>query len=280
MKNKNAMKRTIIISLFVFSAGLLLTGCERIYGRIDPFRDSETLVYHYTDIPWTMETKASSESTGFREDYSSCFATGPEWMYVDHVIGFALWDDGTEGFAWNAERQAALHKKHGDVKKSPIGALFCYYAGTWNNFYKDIDTLSVVCLEDFDADHPAGSSLLDIIHFGTNSPWRVLNNNYQVDFSDNSLWYNIKNNPYSSFDDEFYDEMIQLGTLADRQIFNTFKRGTELTKDDLMILGDCNIYFDKQPVPFGPRTIRVEFIAEDGTSYPYEVVLTFDRIAK
>lgn len=261
--------KTKLKYLVISLTALLLMSCVDIFTR------SETLVFRYTSTPWVATTKALSVSDNadirgyYRYYHARENKEKKDWMYVDHVICMIL--------PWKCdildeEEHKTLSKKHGD-KGTPFGALFTQIGeiGLDHTFYKDLDYFQVTCTEDFDPQHPAGSSLLDIIHFANNSVSRVLKNDFQVWFDDQSLWL-------------FYQDFLEYLTLPPHdvpkeQLFNNYKYGTEVLKEDLSMLSDFYLYFEKFPEPAGPRTIQIRLTAEDGIVYEYETVLTFEKVA-
>ena len=250
---------------------LLLSGC------VDLFDETETLVYGYTDQPWAIRTKATTEKANdWDMKFMSVAISGDEWKDIDHLIYMDLASHGRNGVIYSAQSNVDAFKqfceKHGDTKKSPIGSFrqitqsdACIY-----HFFKDFTTLEVTSDQDFDAAHPAGSSLLDIIHYATDSPYRVLRNNYQTVFSDNALTVEVTDDKYLS---EFYGE----GPFY-RQLFNIFKQASDLQPGDLSILGNIYLSFNKLPDSIGPRNIKIKMTADDGTVYDFETVLTFAKI--
>ena len=266
------MKKIIISPLFFCVISLFAT-----ISCADIFDHSETLVYGYTDMPWSLRTKATEPAGSMDMYYMSVAITGnSEWRDVDHLIYMDLASKGRFGTVYtaleNAETFTLLCQKHGDTQISPVGS---FRQITWSDaciyhFFKDFTTLEVTSDQDFDAAHPAGSSLLDIIHYATDSPYRVLRNNYQTVFSDNALTVEVTDDKYLS---EFYGE----GPFY-RQLFNTFKQASDLQPGDLSILGNIYLSFDKLPDIIGPRNIKIKMTADDGTVCDFETVLTFAKV--
>lgn len=263
--------KTLLKLLFIFLA-VVVSGC------VDIFDQTDTLVFGYTDMPWSLRTKATTESGGTLDlNYMSVAIMGSrEWEDVDHIILLDL-SNGAQGTVFspttNSEIFSSLCHKHGDTAQSPVG---CFRQITMSDpsifhFYQDFTAIEVTSEEDFNSDHPAGSSLLDIIHYATDTPFRVLKNNYQTEFKDNSLIVCVSDdNKYLS---EFYGDAPIY-----RQLFNTFKKGTDVTPEDLTILGNIYISFDKTPDIISPKHIKIQMTAENGEVYNFETVLTFERI--
>lgn len=263
-----------LLRLSLAFAVMIVSGC------VDIFDKTETLVYCYTDMPWSLRTKATTEPVGSMDLYymSDHIMGSNEWEDVDHIILFDLASKGGSGtlFSASANKEvfSSLCKKHGDTKKSPVG---CFRQITKSDpslvhFYKDFTSIEVTSEEDFDSDHPAGSSLLDLIHYATDTPFRVLKNNYQIEFKDNSLIYRVTDNKYLS---EYYGDAPVYC-----QLFNTFKKGTDVNPEDLTILGNFYISFDKLPDVIAPKHIMIKMTADDGEVYDFETILTFEEVNK
>ena len=249
-----------------------------ISGCVDIFDDVETLVYGYTDMTWRLRTKATERIGTLDLLYASNKIMGNnEWEDVDHIIFFDMASVGCSGTLFsstsNEEVFYSLCNKHGDTEKSPVGCFrqISKSERTFYYFYKDFSALEVTSEEDFDSDHPAGSSLLDIIHYATDTPFRVLRNNYQTKFEDNSL--TILAPLDSMYLAEYYG-----GVPVYWQYFNTFKKGTDVKPEDMTILGDFYISFDKLPDVIAPKHIRIRMTADDGDVFNFETILTFDKV--
>lgn len=262
----------IILRLSLVFAAMVVSGC------VDLFDKTDTLVYGYTDMPWSLRTKGTTEPEGDRDlHYMSVAITGnKEWEDVDHIVLFDLASHGGRGTLFSATENkevfSSLCHKHGDTVQSPVGCFrkFSKSDPSIYHFYKDFTAIEVTSEEDFDSNHPAGSSLLDIIHYATDTPFRVLKNNYQTDFKDNSLIVRVTDDKYLS---EFFGD-----NPVYRQLFNTFKKGTDVKPEDLTILGNIYISFDKLPDVIAPKHITIQMTADDGEVYDFETVLTFEKV--
>lgn len=256
---------------------LLCLSLTAISGCVDLFDNTDTLVYGYTDKQWSLRTKATEIAGSLDMYYYSVAITGSEeWRDVDHLIFMDLMSRGSMGTVYtaasNSEAFSRLCEKHGDTAKSPVGCFsqFSKSDRSIYHFYQDFTAIEVTCEEDFDSNHPAGSSLLDIIHYATDSPYRVLKNNYQIEFKDNSLIVRVTDDKFLS---EFFgDEPVY------RQLFNTFKQGTDVKPEDLAILGNIFISFDKYPDVIEPKHIRIQMTADTGEVYSFDTVLTFAKV--
>lgn len=262
------MKRILLLIALLLYATIAVSSCADLF---------DNAVYGYTDESWILRTKATESAGSLDMYYYSVAITGnKEWKDIDHLILMDLASRGQNGTVYtatnNADMFSALSQKHGDTEKSPIGSFrqITKSDASIYHFYRDFTALEVTCEEDFDSNHPAGSSLLDIIHYATDTPFRVLKNNYQTEFKDDSLIVRVTDDKYLS---EFFgDNPVYL------QLFNTFKKGTDVKPEDLTILGNIYISFDKFPDTIAPKHITIQMTADDGEVYDFETVLTFEKV--
>lgn len=279
------MKKSLF-SLICLS--FLVSGCILWWGNSYPYENSRHVVRYYTIAPWEPVTKGMFHP--LEDSYwsyahlteVSYFAGGDEWIPIDHVIEMHIqsrMDNGGSLLAESlfitsdnkSEAYEELCRKHGDTKRSPIGAPYRDYA----YYYKDMEDFTVTSTEDFDPQHPAGSSLLDILHFAVNSPYRILKNKYEMLFDEDVLLYDPEQCRYRP--SIIWSDYKGISRYAG-QVFNTYKRGDQVGKDDLTVLGNFFIIFDKLPDPVGPRTIQIRLTDESGVGCDYEVQLTFEKV--
>lgn len=232
----------------------ILTGCDEQYHH---------LVHSYSDAPWSVITKQSAFQNG-DEDMASYHLLS-EMMSgignVDQLIQLTIDSRESRNTPHNIYLPGStlyeeLCKKHGDRVNPPVDFYQAHQLVPKTPYSViDFQSLEVFCSEDFDAEHPAGCSLLDILHFATMTPNRVLRNNYQV----------------------YFDTDV-LCNKDGVQWFNVYKRATDVKQDDLSIINFLYLSFDKLPEPVGPRNIKVRLTADDGKVYDFETVLTFQKI--
>lgn len=220
------------------------------------------LVNGYDNSPWVLETKVTRLAEGFEggtEDFDFISLKMSGINHIDQLIclhtkrvndnDYAAYTSGTV--------YETLCKKHGDLEKPPVSWVMARHVPCVIPFFSIIDfaSLEVTSSEAFDKNHPANSSLLDLLHFATTTPYRVLQNNYRLYFNDNVL---------------YLDDGAQL--------FNTFKKGSEVMAEDMTILKFIYLSFDKLLDPVEPKHIRVRLTADDGKVYDFETLLTFQEI--
>lgn len=274
------MRKVIKISLLL--ATIIVSGCVDLYDHVD------TLVLRYTNLPWRTRTISSCPQDQQLYNLSYLIKNGKQpiatdqdhitFEVVDNIVNLYLpisnFRENVYDRNNNEEIFRSLCQKHGDISKSPVGCFSKFsHQLNFDFFYQDFTAIEVTCEEDFDSSHPAGASLLDIIHYATDTPNRVLKNNYQTKFNDNTLTYQViaHNKWYAEYLTENYGDAPVF-----RQEFNTFKKGTDVEQDDLAILGEIFISFDKCPDVVGPKHINIRMTSETGEIYSYDTVLTFD----
>ena len=222
------------------------------------------LVGSYDNAPWRIHTKSGNLEMG--EEFSSYNVFSQMMSGFEDIDQFIVLRTERPGglvepddpiFCTEAQYEA-LCKKHNDCLNPPVCRDAFYNfpqlirPGSFSS--TDFVKLEVISLEDFDETHPAGTSLLDLLYYATTTPNRVLRSG-QLKFDSDVL-----------VDDK--------GT----QLFNTFKKGTDVRGEDMTIINFFYLSFDKLPEPAGPRNITVRLTADDGEVYEFETLLTFDKV--
>ena len=244
--------KRLCLSILIMTATAILSA---VSCMDDWYLHPDHLVYGYTDVPWEMTTKAERVSENNSIDdfiYYSQSISGFE--KIDQSIWFYL--KTGKSYTSGSHIYETLCEKHGDRKNPPVSWSAIRQA-SFGHYFSTIDftALEVSCAEDFDAAHPAGSSLLDILHFATTSPSRILRNDYQL----------------------YFDTDV-LKSKDGKQVFNICKRGVDVKPEDLSILNFIFLTFDKLPDLVEPKHIRVRLTSDDGKTYDFETLLTFQEI--
>ena len=262
------MKQRILLILLTM---IMTASC------VDPVGRSKYLVMAYTDAPWTLHTKADCSKgkalpdLAWMSEAMSGYSDIDQSIYMD--LSAAIFS-GQEHHIYRAgsDVHRQLSEKHNDIPPSPLhgfGTVAREMAGG-HYFVKDFVSLEVTSDQDFDEQHPAGTSLLDILHFGTNTPYRVLRNNYQWKFDTDVLIVDIVPDGVVA--------PAEFEAFRKKQLFNTYKCGKDVRPEDMTILGFHVLSFDKLPEPVGPRNIHIRMTADDGTVYEFDTVLTFEKV--
>lgn len=252
------MKKPFLLLCLV---AIIISGC------VSGLEGLDRLVQSYDNAPWTLNTKVSYQEKGVEiESFNAFTQMMSGFGEIDQFIELCTYHPGNRGKNYqkynaivNSQRYEELSKKHNDTVNPPVseGAFYLFPQFFVHGPFSATDfvKLEVTSTEAFDEGHPAGSSLLDLLHYATTTPNRVLRNNYQFRF-DTDVIVNEK----------------------DVQLFNTYKPGTDVRPEDMAIINYMFLSFDKLPEPFGPRNIRVHLTADDGTILTFITVLTFGKV--
>lgn len=249
-------------SFFVIAVLLVFSSCR------DEMEGTNHLVWSYNNAPWMIYTKSSYQEKGVEIDSYNAFSQMMSGISdIDNFIELCNYQSESRGAAdyqtyssvMNVAHYERLCSKHRDTINPPVESDAFY---SFPQYYvhfpfssTDYIQIEVTSTEDYDEMHPAGNSLLDILHYATTTPNRVLLNNYQLHFDTGVL-------------------VDEKGT----QLFNTFKLGTNVRPEDMAIINFIFLSFDKLPEPLGPRNIIVRLKADDGTVHSFETILTFGKI--
>lgn len=245
------MKNLFSCSPFLLLMALLTSGC----GFGDAYETR--IVPNYSDAPWQIHSKTNPHTD--RDDYNMISGLMSGIDNIDQFIALTTFPlrAGTTCRTYDKDTDVyqQLSEKHKDQKNPPFQlSSITQYLPSYPFSILDFVSLEVYADEDFDAAHPAGSSLLDLLHYATTTPYRILNNNYQAYFNTDAL----------------FKEQVQL--------FNTYKLGTSVTASDMTIVNFMFLSFDKLPDPLAPKHIRIRLTADDGTRYDFETLLSFQTL--
>lgn len=249
---------------FLLLAGMLVSpGCNRWFDGADH------LVWSYNNAPWMLYTKSSYQEKGIEIESYNAFSQMMSGIGdIDNFIELCNYQYESRGANYqaytsvvNRDQYELLCSKHNDIVNPPVktDAFYAYpqYQVRFPFSSTDYVQIEVTCTEDYDEMHPAGSSLLDLLHYATTTPNRVLLNNYQLRFDTDVL-------------------VDEKGT----QLFNTFKLGTDVRPEDMAIINFIFLCFHQLPEPVGPRNIHIRMTADDGTVHEFDTVLTFEKVTQ
>ncbi len=275
-------KSTFLLPILM---AFLLSGCA------DPFSGELPLVWEYWDRLWTpmsgLELSEHHNTDDPEKVGDMQILFGAAVGDVHFYDSFIFMDMSPYSTPQNkdyinnvtfigkkSERFWDLCKKHNDYPENNRfkQSFFSLPGGSYEmgmyHFYKDFEKLEIYCNEDFDERHPAGTSLLDIVHYATNSPSRLLDSGYKTKFDKDAL--NEENYPFAKGTFHLFD--------SNWSFINIWKKGDNVQSSDLKILSSFYIAFDKLPTVSGPKDIIITMIAEDGEAYRFEKNLTFERL--
>ncbi len=160
--------------------------------------------------------------------------TYSQWYHVDFV-GEGEWDVRMSGK--KREFYDALCEKHNDVSYNRQVRLPLDFSED-SRCFRDFVNLEVWSSADWDAEHPAETSLNDLARFYSNTPWPYIQSGYTQKYHEqpNGEYYPV-------------DKLI-----------------SELTPDDMTLLprGGFYFWFVTRPAQPGKHTLFVRLTADDG----------------
>ncbi len=174
------------------------------------------------------------------------------------------------------EKFERLCQKHGDVSYNRVRMLPTFGTTELISFAdRDFSMIEITSDSDFDAEHPAGTSLGDIVRFLGSSPIKYIQSGY-------SKYYHYDEKDYS----EAYKKLlIMLGYnyyfdpsvgLTDYPID---KKVETLTEKDLILLGGSGglgvLYFEKTPENIKEHTITLKMTTDDGDVFENSIKIVF-----
>lgn len=231
------------ISAFCVAAIALgtLTGCD---------------VYEWVKSPSYVDCYVNLESINLSVETSD-----PQCIRITHGSDFLLIAYGlrSKGAA-EKEKYDQLCKKHNDLSYNKYRSLSKhveYDSVTYAEY--DFTEITVTSDKDYDAAHPAGESLSDIVRFMSWSPYRYILSGY-------SRYYHYdKSDVSDAFDTmmRIYINREYFDNATDATCYPVDKLVKDLTAGDLVLLGHDYpdflgmLYFEKKPDGEGEHNITV-----------------------
>lgn len=176
------------------------------------------------------------------------------------------------------DRYNQLCQKHNDLSYNQyrlIGGTLDEESVTYLD--SDFSEITVTADKDFDATHPAGANLSDLVRFMSWSPYKYILSGY-------SKYYHYDKSDVS----EAFDTLMRI--YINKEYFDNATEATcypidklikDLTSDDLILLGQDFplflglLYFDKTPDIKGEYNIAVTIKTDNGKVFSETVKLTF-----
>lgn len=166
-----------------------------------------------------------------------------------------------------------MNQRHGDNSYNRYALADPVYVFNCRNYICfDINTIEVICSEDFDEQHPAGTSLNDLIRFVGITPIPYIKSGYvdEYDWQTGVLSERIVNSLYQQIDTDGSD--VKYTHLIDKPL-------TETLPEDLMMLGgdkdvlnhyvySCTaafLVFTQKPTKGYKQPLIIKITAFDGT---------------
>lgn len=245
------------------------------------------------DVEEYMFTKSFVTSFFFIEDIGFESAE-PEGPFIT-LVAQTEWEnrvDFRQGVASYEDRC----RYYGDTSYNrKISMKFCNQ--TVDAFYQHFERIDVVCQEEYDAQHPAGTSLNDIVMFFSLTPSPFIESGYCELFRDFDSLPTISGYPLRDRTDDYaymynnseeeYVELYHNYKEIPSQWFPVYGKLCELTSEDLKLVkmpgGYRNhlgvLHFTSAPSTDGPKTFTVTMTTVDGEVFTHTetVSLKFDR---
>lgn len=177
------------------------------------------------------------------------------------------------------ERYDQLCRKHNDLSYNQyrsIGGVLDETSVTYHDC--DLSEITVTADKDFDAAHPAGTNLSDIVRFMSLSPYKYILSGY-------SKYYHYDKSDVS----EAFDTLMRI--FIDKDYFNNATDATcypvdklikDLTSEELILLGDDYapgflglLYFDKTPDMNDEYSFTVTIKTDNDKIFAETIKLTF-----
>ena len=199
---------------------------------------------------------------------------------------FCLKMAGTWGGSYSSDGDAKYFydtwcRKHNDMtydRKEKFG-----YIGTPKPHVflaADYTSIEIVCNIDWNSDHPAGSSLNDIVMFYSASPIKYIESGYteKYDWGQTEIPDIFLTSMYN--DGYIYRKSIAEGITPFHPVI---KPVSELTRNDMILLGNGDVEsndvlavleFTSMPADYAERTITVTVTTDKGDSFNADITLS------
>ena len=253
------MNRTrLIISCRLLISTLLLCGCDVYHMQLCP-----SYVSCYMNLRTISLEQVSLGST----NYIMIHPGNDIPIYYYHLNS-----SGKEKEVYDR-----LCRKHEDLNYNKYRSLPPHdlppETFTYND--KDFTALEIVSDKDYDAGHPAGTDLADIVRFMSWSPYNFIRSGY-------SKYYHFS---AGSLSESFKCIMRHIGydwLMNDATCYPIDKIVKDLQKEDLILLGNDGVwnigflYFESQHAESGEHTITVKMTTDAGDILEDRIVMSFD----
>ena len=224
------MKRLILLSI---AAVLLLLGCDR--AKTVLFRSYITIYYYSKNIQLKI---TDDGNIAIYKEYTS------ENVNIK-TASYSFKSKGEE-----KKRYDELCKIHNDMSYNQKRSYIV--APLWGRCsaidFKEIDVISD---KDFDSEHPAGTSLKDIVRFVSISPKKFIDNGYKETFN----WR--RNKP------KIFKKESMISSMFHEETENYFPINgllKDIGKDEMQMLPEDTqgiLFFDKEPTAEKEHTLTV-----------------------
>lgn len=151
-----------------------------------------------------------------------------------------------------AKKYVALCERYGDITYTAERSFFPFYTGGYSYLMDNIVSINVISETNYDAEHPAGSSLNDICTLQWESPYTHIKSGYTVTHD----WPKVGNGYWQQ----------------DKGSIPFSKPLAQCTAEDMILMGDgwqnlCSIKLTKLPLSGTKQLLTIMFEDESGKTY-------------
>lgn len=241
------MKRNLLLALTLLLT-CILGGCM----KIEQIKKMRSFVFTYYATP---EILLKSYTDDFSSDAIAIIASGKVQLYAFNTN--------------TTEEYDRLCAKHNDMSYNKEIQFLQMMSQVGDRRYLayDFNAINIRSNMDYDDNHPAGTSLTDIITFQTASPIQYITSGYKTTNqlnSSTSIYKYLKNS--NSNDMEYLSPII--------------KNAASITPSDLVLLGaDCSLIglliFDTPPTAAKTHTFTVSATTDEAKTFTSTIEYTF-----
>ena len=242
------MKRLILLSI---AALLLLLGCDR--AKTVLFRSYITIYYYSKNIQLKI---TDDGNIAIYKEYTS------ENVNIK-TASYSFKSKGEE-----KKRYDELCKIHNDMSYNQKRSYIV--APLWGRCsaidFKEIDVISD---KDFDSEHPAGTSLKDIVRFVSISPKKFIDSGYKETFN----WR--RNKP------KIFKKESMISSMFHEETENYFPINgllKDIGSDEMQMLPEDThgiLFFDKEPTAEKEHTFKVTIYTREGKKFVRTITKVF-----
>lgn len=182
------------------------------------------------------------------------------------------------GGLWNTHIYDSLCKKHNDLNfngKINVGkASHIGYTAIGTDFQK----IEISCNKGYNAEHPEGTLLNDIVRLISGTPYPYIKSGYKKTFNKTeplSALYEVHGRVFLG--SYYLNTYLDFKDSQQIPVFPVDKKVSELTKEDLALLSPYfgEFYVEKLPEAKGDYEFTVKLYGDDGNVYSGKAIMKF-----
>lgn len=182
------------------------------------------------------------------------------------------------GGLWNTNIYDSLCKKHNDLNfngKINVGkASHIGYTAIGTDFQK----IEISCNKGYNAEHPEGTLLNDIVRLISGTPYPYIKSGYKKTFNKTeplSALYEVHGRVFLG--SYYLNTYLDFKDSQQIPVFPVDKKVSELTKEDLALLSPYfgEFYVEKLPEAKGDYEFTVKLYGDDGKVYSGKAIMKF-----